>query len=201
MKRSGKLSTQRQPDCPPAGYGKCSLPLVERREYQRLYSLAFPSVAQKAKRKWNQAHKEHLRQYARSCYRKRPTLYLEYSRLLRLAFPERYRETERRKYLAHGVRIRARSLMWAKENPGKANARGSRHRALKNGQICLDKDAVARVYARCQELRRWFDVCVDHIIPLAKGGAHAAENLQIIYSYENAQKNMRLDYRPSVIFV
>lgn len=60
--------------------------------------------------------------------------------------------------------------------------------------------ALAAVYARPRELRQWFDVVVDHIIPLAKGGAHAASNLQIIYRKDNGRKGVRLDYIPAVVF-
>lgn len=63
-----------------------------------------------------------------------------------------------------------------------------------------NRAAIKKVYARAQELRQWFDVVVDHKIPLSKGGAHASRNLQIIYRHENQQKGNRLDYTPTIIF-
>lgn len=60
---------------------------------------------------------------------------------------------------------------------------------------------IAKVYERCAELGQWFKgLVVDHIIPLARGGAHEAKNLQIIYDFENRRKGSRLDYKPRVIF-
>ena len=37
---------------------------------------------------------------------------------------------------------------------------------------------------------------VDHIIPLAKGGIHAPENIQILCPSCNVKKSSKLDYRP-----
>jgi hypothetical protein len=62
------------------------------------------------------------------------------------------------------------------------------------------KKAITKIYARAAELRQWFDVVVDHKIPLARGGSHSPDNLQIIYAKENARKGTRLDYVPSVVF-
>ncbi len=78
-----------------------------------------------------------------------------------------------------------------------ASAATARRRAKCRGS----NSAILKIYKRCLSLRRWFDVVVDHIIPLAKGGAHSAANLQIIYRKENCEKGIRLDYRPSVVFL
>lgn len=63
-----------------------------------------------------------------------------------------------------------------------------------------DRSLIAQVYARAKELRQWFDVVVDHRLPLSKGGPHSSDNLQIIYRKENSSKGNRLDYVPSVVF-
>jgi 5-methylcytosine-specific restriction endonuclease McrA len=63
-----------------------------------------------------------------------------------------------------------------------------------------DQSLITQIYRRAQQLRRWFNVVVDHRIPLIRGGLHHAGNLQIIYQRENARKADRLDFVPSVIF-
>lgn len=60
---------------------------------------------------------------------------------------------------------------------------------------------IDQIYRRAAFLRKWFDVVVDHKLPLCKGGKHIANNLQIIYSTENCRKGSRLDYTPSIVFV
>jgi 5-methylcytosine-specific restriction endonuclease McrA len=60
---------------------------------------------------------------------------------------------------------------------------------------------ITAIYRRCQELRQWFSVVVDHIIPLSRGGMHEAANLQIIYDFENSRKHTNINYKPKVIFL
>jgi 5-methylcytosine-specific restriction endonuclease McrA len=138
----------------------------------------------------------------------------EYTRLWRLANLEKSREAGRRCYSAHLENYREASIQYRRANPETRRATGRMYRRAN-----LEKDAahsarrraqkrsatfssfgIAQIYARCAELRQWFDVVVDHVIPLAKGGAHAAGNLQIIYAVENAAKGARLDFVPTVVF-
>jgi 5-methylcytosine-specific restriction endonuclease McrA len=74
------------------------------------------------------------------------------------------------------------------------------HYARKRRATIGDLAAIRAKYKRAHELRRWFDVEVDHIVPLARGGAHEASNLQIIYTYENRRKHACLGYKPRVVF-
>ena len=60
--------------------------------------------------------------------------------------------------------------------------------------------AVETIYARARVLRRWFNVCVDHIIQLCKGGRHVPSHLQLIYQSANLLKARRLDYKAKVVF-
>jgi 5-methylcytosine-specific restriction endonuclease McrA len=76
----------------------------------------------------------------------------------------------------------------------------AKRRARTRAATIGDLTDIQKIYDRCNELRQWFKVVVDHIIPLALGGAHEASNLQIIYGFENARKGIRPDYKPKVIF-
>jgi hypothetical protein len=106
---------------------------------------------------------------------------------------KRWRATNREKFSA--IQKRSRKANWPRYL-ATAAARRARKRLLTVG----DLTAIAMVYARCQELRQWFDVSVDHVVPLAKGGTHEAGNLQIIYAFENSLKQDKLNYKPRVIF-
>lgn len=76
-----------------------------------------------------------------------------------------------------------------------------RYQMKKRNIPVMESELIKQVYARAEELRQWFDVVVDHILPLSKGGVHSASNLQIIYAKENKQKAAKLNYTPKVIFI
>jgi len=114
---------------------------------------------------------------------------------------KRMRVRSRAWYSENTERALGNLKKWRKANPDKVKQLLANRRALKLKATIGDLGPIKKVYARAQELRQWFDVVVDHIIPLSKGGAHAAMNLQIIYRKENERKNSSLDYEPTVIFV
>ena len=99
----------------------------------------------------------------------------------------------------------ARKRKWKLANPELARKIWCKatalRRARKRATTVGDLRDIQKVYDRCQWWRKWFDVAVDHIIPLSKGGTHEAKNLQIIYSFENNKKHARSDYKPRVVFV
>lgn len=100
----------------------------------------------------------------------------------------------------HPERRKAICAHWFKTNKPKARSYCAARRArCKVGKKL--RQAIEKIYTRAHELQQWFDVVVDHTIPLAKGGRHHPANLQIIYRIENLQKGARLDYAPSVVFV
>jgi 5-methylcytosine-specific restriction endonuclease McrA len=85
-----------------------------------------------------------------------------------------------------------------KENPHKKCEKEARRRTRMS--LIGDRRLIEQIYARCHELRHWFDVVVDHIIPLSKEGAHSPDNLQIILAIENNRKGAQLDFIPTVVF-
>lgn len=96
---------------------------------------------------------------------------------------------------------RLKRKRWRLNNPEKHRASKAKRNALKRNATIGDLTEIAKVYSRAQELRnQGFDVQVDHIIPLSKGGAHSPENLQILYTFENLKKGSSLTYVPEVVF-
>ena len=135
-----------------------------------------------------QTFKKRRKAYSARYRRKYRFAYAMVHQLYRLAFPSHNRELDSARNCKGHSKYPIRAALWAKR------------RAQKYKATCGDPKAIAKIIARAQELRQWFDVVVDHKIPLCKGGTHSPDNLQIIYARENAEKGSRLDYTPTVIF-
>jgi 5-methylcytosine-specific restriction endonuclease McrA len=121
-----------------------------------------------------------------------------YQQFRRAAFPEEWYAQAKRYRGAHPNRVRACKKRCRLSKPDHYRAKGREYRATRYAyerKACIgDRTAIAAIYNRAVELCQWFNVEVDHIIPLAKGGAHASNNLQIIYAHENRRKNDSLNF-------
>jgi 5-methylcytosine-specific restriction endonuclease McrA len=110
----------------------------------------------------------------------------------------------RRKRFASIPKIRTQVQEWKKANPDRVKILRNKGNGIRRARERLaaigDLTDIAKVYERAKWWQQWFDVVVDHTISLARGGAHAAKNLQIIYRFENEKKGTRSDYKPRVIF-
>ena len=127
-----------------------------------------------------------------------------YSQLLNLMYPDRQAEYNKTKYKNHrstedGVALdQARNREWKKKNPAKVRDLNERRRHLKRAatlvspQECADKIEELRRECFC----RWCCIrltpsnrSIDHIIPLARGGAHIPDNLAAACRTCNSSKN------------
>jgi 5-methylcytosine-specific restriction endonuclease McrA len=55
-----------------------------------------------------------------------------------------------------------------------------------------DKKYIRWLHWKVSKMRRYgFDVHLDHVVPLSKGGKHEPMNLQIVHGTDNAIKNNR----------
>lgn len=139
----------------------------------------------------------------------------EYKRIFRLAFPENHRASSKKWHNKNRARALlamkawerenrdrklAQNSRWGRNNPEKRRASNAKRRALQLGSTVGDISSISKIYERAHVLRRWFDVVVDHIIPLCRGGRHSPDNLQIIYRAENGIKGSSLTYKPQIIF-
>jgi 5-methylcytosine-specific restriction endonuclease McrA len=84
------------------------------------------------------------------------------------------------------------------ERKAKHNARKGFRRALCGYHKKLlnleEMDRIYKIYAECQFLTEVTGIKhhVDHIMPLAKGGLHHPDNLQILTAEENLKKGVKV---------
>jgi hypothetical protein len=83
------------------------------------------------------------------------------------------------------------------ESKIKSDDRQGRRRARVRNQIPddADFDKIRKIYQRCKQMceETGIEYEVDHIIPIAKGGLHHQDNLQIITKSENRSKGCKID--------
>lgn len=114
----------------------------------------------------------------------------------------RWSSANRDKVRAKNERIRhryakkavERATIWARENPGKAQANRANHRAAKRRAFpqWANRDEITAIYAAAKALGPAFHV--DHIVPLQGEmvcGLHCEANLQIIPAGVNIAKRNR----------
>lgn len=99
-------------------------------------------------------------------------------------------------YQANREKILAQNKQWRAENRERKNALNmkaeARRRARKRTTQVDNDPRIDALY----EIAAWLraqgdDVHVDHIVPLARGGTHTYENLQILTAQENLRKGAR----------
>lgn len=99
----------------------------------------------------------------------------------------------RRYYAENAERQKAAVREWTSKNRGKVNSYGAKRRAAKRGTEVKDCPRVAALYRIAACLREdGYDVHVDHIVPIVRGGSHTFENLQILTATANLQKGSKL---------
>ena len=109
--------------------------------------------------------------------------------------PEKFSEAVKR--FSESGKAAAGRKDWRNRNPQKV-AQWSverRKRKLNNTTETADKEAILAIYAERDHLNReagYIAYHVDHIQPLAKGGAHHPDNLQILPAEENWKKGAKV---------
>lgn len=101
---------------------------------------------------------------------------------------------QRASYAANPEPRRAAAARWRKANPVRRAAYEAKRYALKkaaaNPLTAEEKQAIAKFYATARLLTKLTGEAhhVDHIIPLAKGGLHHPDNLQVLRAVDNLKK-------------
>jgi 5-methylcytosine-specific restriction endonuclease McrA len=113
---------------------------------------------------------------------------------------ERQRELRRQSYIRHREARLADAKAWQEANPEKVRETRRRSQAKRRAQMLsaplgerVEIDAVVlRDEGRCgicNEDLSSADFHVDHIVPLARGGAHCMSNVQLAHPLCNIRKN------------
>lgn len=129
--------------------------------------------------------------------------------------PEKVKEKSRRHYAKHADVMRERSKNYYANNPEKAKASRDKYRATHGYRIINSKSTAKRRALLCGEsgrvskglidkllaLQRGRCTCcgeplgdeyqIDHIMPLALGGQHVENNLQLLHKKCNLQKHAK----------
>ena len=156
----------------------------------------FRQYHMKKSREWNENNKQHALEYRR----KNKKRIQKTSRRSYLKHQERYlgngkkrRENDEEFRQYHMEKARE----WRGKNRGRVNELYQRRIARIKGQTPdnTDKYKVRKIYEFAAELNAAAGpgtYHVDHIIPIAKGGLHHHDNLQIIPGWVNVRKHAQL---------
>jgi hypothetical protein len=124
---------------------------------------------------------------------KNPERYAQAVKKWRVINPEKWAEHQIRWRERNIEKIREKGRRWCKENPEKKNAMTARRWAAKKRQLHPDHDTDAELRLRAEAKSLFVKTGivhhVDHIIPLAFGGWHHHDNLQVLTIAENLKKN------------
>lgn len=185
-----------------------------RRAYNAAYYKAHAEEQRALKRQWRKDHPDEMRVRNRQQYEAQREERLVYAAKQREADPEYYRSYHKERYAANSKRFRDYARTRRQANP-EVNAIGRSRR-----QARLRSNSMVRVRPRdLRDLLGQYGECCaycrgpldlvrgsrspralhwDHVIPLARGGAHSKDNLVPACRSCNESKHTRLveEWRP-----
>ena len=183
--------------------------LEEKRAKDREYAATHREEARQRATQWYKDHREQARVSQKAWYRAHLEKMAEYNKQYRLEKADRIRDLveqrrptirkqNRERLRANPEPNRARVKAWVKANPERAKASQSEsfHRRKARLLNChtepVDRKAIiARDRSICGICGKKVppkQIVLDHILPLAHGGAHAPYNLQVAHARCNAIK-------------
>lgn len=128
--------------------------------------------------KWREANREAFRAAVRKSYRKHRGRRLASQRAAYAENRDAKREQARRYYQQDREAQVERAKRWQQENPDKQRAIEQRRRARKLDALCAC--CAPEDFAELNAIARLAGMEIDHIEPLALGGAHCRSNLQLL---------------------
>ncbi|MFD9248513.1 HNH endonuclease [Streptomyces bottropensis] len=117
--------------------------------------------------------------------------------------PEQYAQKRRAWYMANRHKAIAATRRWAQANPERAAliSRLKKHRRRAAGVFTAPewRQILAQYGHRCLACGSDGPLTIDHIVPVSKGGANTAANVQPLCSTCNTSKGTKtIDYRPAL---
>lgn len=158
-------------------------------------------------REWYQSHRKEHNARSKQWYAEHKEQVTAYQKKWRAEHPEKiatwnkkFRDPNYQKQWqeSHPEEVRAYLKKYASTHPEKIREKHARRHARKmNSQvspvnyksILLRDGYICHI---CKETVDPADVHFDHVIPLARGGAHLSENIKVSHSACNLKKNSRL---------
>lgn len=146
----------------------------------------------KASRKaWKQANKDKVKAHAAAWYQRHKDRVLERTGIRDAAHPNRRKEWK----AANPDRVKAYNKKYEIDHPESAIGRRVRRKTRKSGSLSPGLFAKLISYQRglcaCCKEPLGDDFHADHILPLALGGAHSDENIQLLRAKCNLEKSAK----------
>lgn len=175
------------------------------RERNRRYRERNATVISERHKKWVEENREKRLEHQRRYRQKNRELLNQKNKEYDQINPDMRKNRTKRYYLENKDKVYAANALWRKNNPEAyrliASAARARRRAHKyNTRIGrIDWKAIhersGMICGICHgPIVGDFDY--DHIIPLAKGGPHVTENIQLAHPSCNRAKRDTINYRP-----
>tara|TARA_Y100001938_G_scaffold138316_1_gene203615 strand:+ start:873 stop:1427 length:555 start_codon:yes stop_codon:yes gene_type:complete len=105
-------------------------------------------------------------------------------------YPDRIKKARDKHYRKNSAYIKAKRAFYRKHNKAKCNASQARRRSKEKPSEDACPKKITKIYQFCSELNSRTDTEweVDHVAPLAWGGFHHEDNLQVVPKEWNQHK-------------
>jgi 5-methylcytosine-specific restriction endonuclease McrA len=181
---------------------------ARKREENRRRREADPDYDKRIADAYRSRHPDRVRASAKKQYKKNREARLAKNKEWHKANPEYEKERNRRRneanpnrhaeqYAAKKETMKARAAAWRKENPKRAREilNKSEHKRRSKKAECTEhytlgelRELFEKCGNRCAYCKKKKKLTVDHIVPLAKGGANSIRNIQFLCKPCNSSK-------------